>query len=133
MSEQGRDERQPHKALRVSYELMPDELHAKLYPLLQQDHLGLDAIVPTRYISLVTGWVWYPIGFDGDERFVGMVQGWAEEVGLFTFEEMLVYGGGFVLRDLDFTPQTLRVLRSANYTYNSDRYAMIPLIVSEEQ
>jgi len=89
-------------------ELLPDELKARLPPLLSQEAAD-EPIVHCRFFLAGTNWAWYVLegeSEDGDFLFFGFVTGIASEFGHFRLSELQSLSGlrgQRVERDLNFT------------------------------
>jgi hypothetical protein len=67
--------------------LMPDDLKAQFPAIYSVQKLGEQAVPLTKY-EANNGWEWYPIEFDGKDRFYGLVFGFALEMGYFSLREL---------------------------------------------
>lgn len=96
------------------HKLLTDEIEAALPPLYAQDEKGNDAIAYLKMFHPLSGWTWYATEYDPKERrFFGLVQGFEEELGYFSLDELatLCVNGLPLERDLYFTPCPLRQIR----------------------
>jgi hypothetical protein len=91
-------------------ELLPDALRVQIPALYAQDE-SPDPIAHLKYISLLTGWIWYVTEFDGKDVFFGLVQGFEEELGYFSLTELTANN---VQRDRHFQPTPISQLRRRN-------------------
>lgn len=66
---------------------MPDDLKAKFPNIYSVQKLGEEARTVAKY-EAINGWEWYPVEFDGRDRFYGLVFGFALEVGYFSLKEI---------------------------------------------
>jgi len=84
----------------------------KLY---QTEHQG-DPTVWVKFFYPDASWTWYGIEFDGDNLFLGLVDGHERDLGYFSLKELRENRpGAFKLpieRDVSFTPRTLSTLRN---------------------
>ena len=93
--------------------LMTDEVRGVLLPLYStQDDDNPLALV--KFFTPWTNWTWYPIEFDGEDTFFGLVDGLEVELGYFSLSELESLrgpGGLKVERDLYFEPTRLIEVR----------------------
>ncbi len=93
-------------------ELLPPGVLEKLPPLggtAEEE----DVIVQVKFFYPDFGWTWYPIEFDGEDIFYGLVDGFCKELGTFSLLELLENRGKFgceIERDLYFRPTRIRDL-----------------------
>lgn len=91
--------------------LLPKDIRNTLPPLcsLQDDP---DPVVSVRFHDTVNNWSWYPLEFDGDNLFYGLVDGMRRELGYFTLTDLLNCNGlaGFeqIRRDESFKPTRVK-------------------------
>lgn len=72
-----------------------------------------DMMVQVKFFYPDFSWTWYPLEFDGDDLFFGLVVGFEKEFGYFRLSELLDNRGKWgmeVERDLYFTPCLLSTL-----------------------
>ena len=96
-------------------QLLTKELRDRLPALYSTDGMGDDAIVQAKFFTPDSSWDWYPIEFDGDDLFFGLVDGFEQELGYFSLSELQSVRGPWGLpieRDLYFTPKPLREVRA---------------------
>jgi hypothetical protein len=96
-------------------ELLPPELRSQLPPLYGQAK-SPDAIAYVKFFTPDSNWTWYATEFDGEDTFFGLVQGFAEELGYFSFLELQRFRSSLGLRierDLYFKPTPLSQLRGS--------------------
>ncbi len=90
-----------------AHDYLPPEILARL-PRLRATEGQADPIAQVKYFTPDSSWTWYALEFDPEEElFFGLVQGFAEEFGSFTLEELRVARGPLGLRierDLSFRP-----------------------------
>ena len=67
--------------------LMTDELRAQFPAIYSVQNLGDEAKPLVKY-EAYNGWEWYPIEFDGKDKFYGLVFGFALEMGYFSLKEL---------------------------------------------
>ena len=97
-------------------QLLTKEVRKALPKLGSQDGKGLDAVAYAKFFDPCSGWTWYATeGQDegSDYLFFGWVQGFENELGYFSLNELQSVVGPLGLgieRDLNFTPKTLREL-----------------------
>lgn len=88
---------------------MPDELKAQFPALYSVQKLGEEAKPLVKYEAM-NGWEWYPIEFDGRDKFYGLVFGFALEMGYFSLKELASAKRSYSSGDF-----TNAVLRSQHY------------------
>jgi hypothetical protein len=97
------------------FELLPPELLAQLPPLYAQAN-SPDAIAYVKFFTPDSNWTWYATEFDGEDTFFGLVQGFEEELGYFSFLELQRFRSALGLRierDLYFKPTPISQLRGS--------------------
>jgi len=91
--------------------LLTNALRAQLPPLGSTEHLPHDQRrVPTKFFTPDSGWSWYPLEFDGEDLFFGLVVGLEIEMGYWSLSELESVRGPWGLpieRDRWFQPTTL--------------------------
>ena len=95
-------------------ELLTKELREQLPPLYAQEH-ETDPLVICKFFTPDSSWTWYPLEFDGEDVFFGLVIGFEQELGYFSLAELQAVRGPLGLpieRDLHFQPAKLSVVRS---------------------
>lgn len=101
---------------------LPPELVRQIPPLFTAERTGEDdPMVWAKFVSPITDWRWYVVELapsGSDLLFLGWVIGLEKELGTFFLSEMLMYGGGLVLRDDTFQPCRL----SEVYSQEGGRY-----------
>jgi len=96
--------------------LLTKEILSKLPPLYSQEN-NPDPIVHVKFFDPTGSWTWY--GIEGSQEeddfiFFGLVQGFEEELGNFSLNELKSVRGKFGLRierDMYFTPKPLSQVR----------------------
>lgn len=92
--------------------LLTNEDRAALPPLYATEEQKETAvIVPLRFYAAGTYWSWYPVEFDGDDIFFGLVNGHEAELGYFSLSELESHP--LVRRDETWTPRPLAEMRAA--------------------
>lgn len=94
-------------------QLLTPEIIAQL-PVLYAQEQANDPIAYIKFFTPDSQWTWYVLEFDGEDLFFGLVQGFAEELGYFSFSELSEVRGPLGLpieRDLYFKPTPLSKLR----------------------
>ena len=89
--------------------LLPKELREKLPPLYANGG-EKDPLVVCKFFHPRSGWTWYPIEFDGENLFLGLVKGHGVELGYFTLIEIEAFRDSWGLgieRDRHFQPVRL--------------------------
>jgi hypothetical protein len=74
-----------------------------------------DPVIETHFFSPYMGWAWSPIAFDGHDIFYGLVKGFEEEIGTFSYKELVELeknGLPIVERDKYWTPKKLSEVMS---------------------
>ncbi len=95
-------------------ELLTKELREQLPPLYAQEHED-DPLVICKFFTPDSSWTWYPLEFDGEDVFFGLVIGFEFELGYFSLSELQAARGPLGLpieRDLHFQPTRLSVVRT---------------------
>jgi hypothetical protein len=96
-------------------ELLTPEIRSQLPPLYAQDG-NPNAIAYVKFFTPDSNWTWYASEFDGEDIFFGLIQGFEEELGYFSFSELQSAKGPLGLpieRDLHFQPTPIVQLRRA--------------------
>ena len=92
--------------------LLTKENLKNLPPLYSQDELGMDAVAQVKFFTPDSNWTWFCTEFDPEERrFFGLVQGFEEELGYFSLDELEAAKGPMGLkieRDRWFQPKPLK-------------------------
>lgn len=95
--------------------LMPTDIADTLPGIGTQDGKGEDAIARVKFFTPWSDWTWYVLEYDsGDKTAFGLVQGFEEELGYFSLDELESLrgpGGLRVERDRYFTPTPLKEVR----------------------
>jgi len=94
-------------------QLLTKELRKRLPALGATEHMQ-DPTAQVRFFTPWTNWTWYGVEFDGKDTFFGLVQGFEEELGYFSLEEIASARGPFGLRierDITFEPTRLSEVR----------------------
>ncbi|HEY9663176.1 MAG TPA: DUF2958 domain-containing protein [Allocoleopsis sp.] len=97
----------------MKIDLLPPEIRAQLPPLYSQDG-NSDAIAYVKFFAPGSNWTWYASKFDGEDTLYGLVQGFEEEMGYFSLEELETTRlplGLTIERDLHFKPTPIAQLR----------------------
>lgn len=95
-------------------ELLTRELREQLPPLYSTKN-EKDPMVICEFFHPWTDWRWYPIEFDGEDTFFGLVCGFEVELGYFRLSELESVDGASglaVRRSPDFKPTKLFVIRN---------------------
>ena len=90
--------------------LLTQENRRKLPPLYAQDGLGGRAVAHVEFFTPDSDWSWYAVGFDGEDTFFGLVEGFETELGYFRLSELQAARGPHgmpIERDLYWRPKTL--------------------------
>ena len=91
--------------------LLTQAIRSKLPSLGSTDQLPHDqAMAQTKFFTPDSSWTWYPLEFDGEHTFFGLVVGFAVEMGYFDLQELEAARGPWGLpieRDLWFKPTPL--------------------------
>ena len=90
--------------------LLTQEIRRKLPPMYSQEDKGGKAIVQVKFFTPDSGWTFYGVEFDGEDRFFGLVDGHCKELGYFSLSELESANGPMGLpieRDLHWEPKTL--------------------------
>lgn len=92
------------------HDLLPAEI-AAILPALYRTQEDPDATVHMKFFTPDGAWSWYVVEYDPEERmFFGLVDGFEEELGYFSLDELLEVRGPLGLpveRDLHFDPKPL--------------------------
>ena len=89
--------------------LLTDAIRQRLPKLYSQENVE-DPIAQAKFFTPDSQWSWYPVEFDGDDTFFGLVIGFERELGYFTLSELESCRGPMGLpieRDLHFTPMPI--------------------------
>ena len=90
-----------------AHRLLTDRIRHRLPGLYSTENVK-DPVAQVKFFSPWNGWTWYATEFDGNDVFFGLVDGYVEEWGYFSLNELeSVQGPGgvpAVERDLHFTP-----------------------------
>lgn len=95
-------------------QLLTKENRKQLPKLYAQEDKGWDAIAYVKFFTPDTNWTWYATEFDGVDRFFGLVDGFEQELGYFSLNELKHVRGPLGLqveRDRYFTPKPLKDCR----------------------
>lgn len=90
--------------------LMTKEILEKIPRLYTQENLGKEAIAHVKFFTPDSNWTWYATEFDGNDIFIGLVDGHEKELGYFSLAELRSArgpGGLPIERDLYWKPKTL--------------------------
>lgn len=85
----------------------------KLLPALYSREEEGDPVATVKFFTPWTNWTWYPLEFDGEDRFFGLVVGFERELGYFSLadlESVRGPGGLRIERDLHFIPKPVSEL-----------------------
>lgn len=103
--------------------LLTKEISEKLPALYSQEQKGMDALAAVKFFTPDSNWTWYATEYDPIERlFFGLVQGFEEELGYFSLDELETAKGPYGLgieRDLHFSPTPLRDLMQKKEVVNA--------------
>lgn len=103
------------KPNKVAMKLLTQEILNKIPPLRSQEDKGEDAIAYVKFFTPSSDWTWYATEYDPLNReFFGLVQGFEEELGYFSLDELENVKGPMGLgveRDMYFTPTPLKDLK----------------------
>jgi len=106
------------------HKFITKEIEKALPKLYSQENID-DPVVVAKWFSPYSGWRWFAIEFDGEDRFFGLVQGFDTELGYFSRSELenATFGEGrfqapAVERDLHWTPKKLSEVRESIERYN---------------
>ena len=94
--------------------LLTAELRRR-FPSLYSTEGIADPKVQCRFFTPWSDWTWYPIEFDGEDLFFGLVEGFESELGYFSLREMQEVtgpGGLKIERDLHFKPVKLSTVKA---------------------
>jgi hypothetical protein len=94
-------------------ELLTKEIRSRLPPLYSAE-LETDPMVIAKFFTPDSNWSWYPVEFDGEDLFFGLVIGFEAELGYFRLSELQEVRGPLGLpieRDLFFTSIPLSQVR----------------------
>lgn len=89
--------------------LMTQELLNRLPKLYSQEAVE-DPVAIAKFFTPDSSWSWYPVEFDGDDLFFGLVIGFERELGYFLLSELESCRGPLGLsieRDLHFVPMPI--------------------------
>jgi hypothetical protein len=90
--------------------LLDSKSRKALPPLYSQDGKGGEAIAYVKFFTPDSSFTWYALEFDGSDRFFGLVDGQAKELGYFSLSELETVRGPLGLsveRDLYWKPKKL--------------------------
>jgi hypothetical protein len=93
--------------------LLDKSSREKLPQLYSGEKKGLDAMAQVKFFTPDSNWTWYASEFDGEDLFLGLVDGLELELGYFSLKELKGIHGPLGLpieRDLHYEPKTLREL-----------------------
>ncbi len=93
--------------------LMTEELRKTIPPLYSTEEVP-DPMVQAKFFTPDSSFTWYPIEFDGEDRFFGYVIGFEAELGYFSLSELESVRGSLGLkieRDLYFKPVRLSEIK----------------------
>ena len=95
--------------------LMTDELRASLPALYATEDVPTgEKVVQVKFFSPYSGWTWYAVEFDGEDRFFGLVDGLEREWGYFHLSELEAVMFRDIVpaveRDLYFEPTAIKDL-----------------------
>lgn len=97
-----------------AHNLLPEVVAAVLPPLYSQE-TNPDPLLVVKYFTPDAGWTWYAYEYDPETReFFGLVQGFEEELGYFSLDELRAIRGPMGLqveRDLWWEPTPLSAVR----------------------
>ena len=94
-------------------DLLTADIRRQLPPLYAREGVE-DPRVCATFFTPWTNWTWYPIEFDGEDLFFGLVDGHEVELGYFSLAELesvIGPGGLRIERDLHFRPTSLSEVR----------------------
>ena len=95
-------------------QLLPAEVRAKLPKLdTVEDSYYSELTAQVKFFYPDFSWTWYACGFDGDDLFFGLVDGFEQELGYFRLSELMENRGKLGLeieRDFYFKPTRVAVL-----------------------
>ena len=89
--------------------LLTDAIRQRLPKLYSQENVE-DPIAQVKFFTPDSSWSWYPVEFDGEDTFFGLVFGFERELGYFSLSELESCRGPLGLpieRDLHFTPMPI--------------------------
>ncbi len=92
------------------HQLMPEEVRKQLPALYAQEKLGGKAIARVKYFTPDSSWTWYATEFDGQDTFLGLVDGHYKELGYFSLAELQTVRGPHgmpIERDIHWKPTPL--------------------------
>ena len=101
--------------------LLTQEIRRKLPPMYSQEDKGGKAIVQVKFFTPDSGWTFYGVEFDGEDRFFGLVDGHCKELGYFSLSELESVNGPMGLpieRDLFWEPKTLEEIAPEMFKNN---------------
>ena len=91
--------------------LITQEVRKKLPPLYsQEDKPAGQAVAPVKFFTPDSSWTWYPVEWDGEDLFFGLVDGLVKEMGYFSLSELQAIRGPMGLpieRDLYWRPRKI--------------------------
>jgi hypothetical protein len=93
--------------------LLTKKIREELPPLYANEGKS-DAKVIVKFFTPDSNWTWYATEFDGVDTFFGLVDGFEQELGYFSLEELEgIHGplGLLVERDMHFEPKPLSEVR----------------------
>ena len=100
--------------------LLTQEIRRRLPELYATEHHA-DPIVQAKFFATWSSWTWYPIEFDGEDRFFGLAVGHVAELGYFSLQELSAGRGRTqVERDLHFSPRPLSEVRKQHERLTSE-------------
>jgi len=99
------------------HKLVTEALKAQFPKLYSTEHTPLsEKLAQTKFFCPYNGWSWYPVEFDGEDIFFGLVEGWETEWGYFSLRELteltIQNGVPAVERDLSFEPTPISEIES---------------------
>ena len=99
---------EPNEGLR-RHKLMPAEVRKSMPDLYSTEDVPLeDKVLAAKFFSPYSNWTWYAVEFDGEDTFFGYVEGFENEWGNFSLNEIAgaTLGGSLpaVERDTSFRP-----------------------------
>ena len=89
--------------------LLTDAIRQRLPKLYSQEAVE-DPIAQVKFFTPDSQWSWYPVEFDGEDLFFGLVIGFERELGYFSLSEIEACRGPLGLpieRDLHFAPMPI--------------------------
>lgn len=94
-------------------QLLTKEIRERLPELGATQHMR-DPEAQVKFFTPWSNWTWYGVEYDGEDIFFGLVQGFEEELGYFSLNEIESARGPFGLRierDIGFKPTRLSQVR----------------------